>query len=491
VAPVGVLPGETGKFEYADTLGVPVPPSDRQAMVEIVERADVAELPLVPKNPLPYRRQLQAIRQFHTGTEMLRDAGGSVTRCSLGPKWLMPEIVIATSPQGGRDILGRTDAFVEKTTVHAEMRNLMGENLFDTTHDRWLPRKRTLQPIFTKKQVRAFAGHMTHAAEIVSESWLAGTQVDLDVESRRLTMRALGRSVLGIDLDEHADAIAEPMRVALSYIADRSLSPVRAPRWLPTPARRRARAAVKTLRRLGYDILEGCRADPTLDAPLIQALIAATDPVTGHFLSDDDICNELLVFLLAGHDTTATALTYALWAIGRHQDIQEKMAAEVDAIGDRVLTPDDLPQLGYTIQVLQEALRLCPPAAVLGREALQDIEVDGYRVKAGALAVYSIYAVHRDPSLWEDPLIFNPDRFSPERAKRRDRWQYLPFGAGPRSCIGDHFAMLEATLALATIVRRTEIRSASQDFPMAVPFTTVAAAPIHARVRARATDRAV
>jgi cytochrome P450 len=457
-------------------------------MVEIVERAEVAELPLVPKNPLPYRRQLQAIRTFHTGTEMLRDAGGPVTRCSLGPKWLMPEIVIATSPQGGRDILGRTDAFVEKTTVHAEMRNLMGENLFDTTHDRWLPRKRTLQPIFTKKQVRAFAGHMTHAAEMVSEPWLAGTQVDLDVESRRLTMRALGRSVLGIDLDEHADAIAEPMRVALSYIADRSLRPVRAPRWLPTLARHRARTAVKTLRKLGYDILQGCRADPTLDAPLIQALIAATDPMTGQVLSDDDICNEMLVFLLAGHDTTATALTYALWAIGRHQDIQDKMAAEVAAIGDRALTPDDLPQLGYTVQVLHEALRLCPPAAMLGREALQDIEVDGYRVKAGTLVVYSIYAVQRDPSLWEDPLAFNPDRFSPEQAKSRDRWQYIPFGGGPRSCIGDHFAMLEATLALATIVRRTEIRSASQAFPMAVPFTTVAEAPVYAEVRARTRD---
>jgi cytochrome P450 len=326
---------------------------------------------------------------------------------------------------------------------------------------------------------------MTHAAEMVSERWLAGTQVDLDVESRQLTMRALGRSVLGIDLDEHADAIADPMRIALSYIADRSLSPVRAPRWLPTLARRRARTAVKTLRKLGYAILEGCRADPTLDAPLVQALVAATDPVTGHALSDDDICNELLVFLLAGHDTTATALTYALWAIGRHQAIQEKMAAEVAAIGDRALTPDDLPQLGYTVQVLHEALRLCPPAAILGREALQDIEVDGYRVKAGALVVYSIYAVQRDPSLWENPLLFNPDRFSPEQAKRRDRWQYLPFGGGPRSCIGDHFAMLEATLALATIVRRTEIHSASPDFPMAVPFTTVAAAPIHAEVRAR------
>ena len=124
-------------------------------MVETVERADVVELPLAPKNPLPYRRQLAALREFHTGTEVLRDAGGRVTRFSLGPRWLMPEIVVATSPQGGRDILGRTDALIEKTTVHAEMRNLVGDNLFDVTHERWLPRKRTLQPVFTKQRVRA------------------------------------------------------------------------------------------------------------------------------------------------------------------------------------------------------------------------------------------------------------------------------------------------------------------------------------------------
>src|SRR5262245_46194399 len=116
-------------------------------MVETAERTAVAELPLAPKNPLSFRRQAAAVRHFHTGAEVLRDAGGPVTRLSSGPKWLIPEAVVVTSPQGARDILGRSDAFIEKTTVHAEMRNLMGENLFDVTHQRWLPRKRALQPI--------------------------------------------------------------------------------------------------------------------------------------------------------------------------------------------------------------------------------------------------------------------------------------------------------------------------------------------------------
>jgi cytochrome P450 len=454
---------------------------------ELAVESDVSVLPLAPKNPLPYRQQLSCLRTFHTGVETLRDAGGAVTRLELAPKWLMPPMVIATSPQGGHDILGRSDTLMERTVVHHELRHLFGPNLFDVTHEAWLPRRRALQPVFTKQHVRAFGGHMAQAAEMVATSWADGADVDLDAACRRLTLRALGRSVLGVDLDEHADAIAEPMRVTQKYVADRGLRPLRAPRWLPTPARRRARAAAAVLRQLASGILRTCREDPSLDAPLVHALMAASDPATGQGLSDEEIRDELIVFMLAGHDTTSTTLTYALWALGRRLDLQDKVRAEVADIGDRELTPADLPRLGYTTQVLHEALRLCPPAAVIGRTAMRDVAVDGYRVPAGTTVVYGIYAVHRDPTLWENPLAFDPDRFSPHNCAGRDRWQYLPFGGGPRSCIGDHFAMLEATLALTTIIRRIEIRSTEDDFPLAVPFTTVAAAPIPARVYAHTT----
>jgi cytochrome P450 len=455
-------------------------------MVGTITPAGVHALPPAPKNPLPYRQQVNAIRSFHTGLEKLRDAGGPVTRLQLAPKWLTPPVVVATSPQGARDILGRSGGIIDKTRVHHEMRHLLGPNLFDLTHEPWLPRRRALQPIFTKHHVRAFGGHMAEAAQTVAHSWVDGAELDLDTECRRLTLRALGRSVLGLNLDEHSDAIAEPLRVAVKYVTDRALRPMNAPRWMPTLARRRARAASHTLHRLADEILQACRADPTRAAPLVQALIAASDPATGRALSDDEIRDELLVFMLAGHDTTATTLTYALWALGHHLDIQNKVRAEAIAIGDRELTPDAVPALKFTVQVLHEALRLCPPGAATARMAMQDIEVDGYRVEAGTMLVVGIYALHRDPALWNHPLVFDPDRFSPQNLEGRDRWQYLPFGAGPRSCIGDHFAMLEATLALATVIRRAEIRSIDPDFPMIVPFTTVAAEPIRVRVKARA-----
>ena len=144
-----------------------------------------------------------------------------------------------------------------------------------------------------------------------------------------------------------------------------------------------------------------------------------------------------------------------------------------------------MPRLGYTVQVLHESLRLCPPAAGVARLALRDIAVDGYRVEAGSLLAVGIYALHRDPELWEHPSVFDPDRFSPERSAGRNRWQFIPFAGGSRSCIGEHFARLETTLALATIIRSSEIRSVDDDFPVDVPFTTVAKGPIRVRVDVR------
>jgi cytochrome P450 len=416
----------------------------------------------------------------------LRDAGGPVTRFRLGPSWLLPPIVLATSPEAIRDILTVRDDSVDKTSVVlSELRRVMGANLFNLPYEQWLPRRRTVQPIFTRQRIRAFGAHMAEAAEQVAAGWSDGKQVNLDAEARQFTLNVLGHSVLGLDLNERTADIAEPLHEALTYVADRSLRPVRAPRWLPTRARRRARAASSTLHQLAHDILRKCRDDPTTNAPLVQALLAATDPETGAALSDDEIADELIVFLFAGHDTTATTLAYAAWQLGRHPDIQDRVAKEVAALPDRQLEHDDAAALSYTAQVVKESLRLCPPGPTGTRMSTRDVAVAGYRVPAGTMLLFGRLTVQRDPTLWENPLTFDPDRFAPEQTRDRDRWQYIPFGAGPRSCIGDHFAMLEATLGLATWIRRAEICSIDDDFPLAVPFTMVAAAPIPARIRRR------
>ena len=451
------------------------------------ESVDIAKLPLAPKNPLPYRQQLRAARSLIEGHQELLDAGGPVTRIVLGPKSLIPTFVLIASPQGARDALGRTDEIADRggTTSMVQMYRLMGGNLLDLPHHQWLPRRRTLQPMFTKQHVARYAGHMAAAAQTVANDWCDRATIDLDTECRALTLRALGRSVLGLDLDARADTVGPALRTALSWVTDRATRPVNLPQWLPTPGQLRARRANADLHRLAAEILAAVRADPARDAPLVRALITAADPLTGQPLSDDDICHELVLFILAGHDTTSTTLAYSLWALGHHPAIQDQVFDEVSALGDRPLTPDDVPRLGHTVRVLHEALRLCPPGAGTPRLLKKDLAVDGYRLEAGTVAVVSFYALHRDPRLWDDPLTFDPDRFLPQHSLGRSRWQYLPFGGGPRSCIGDHFAMLEATLALATVIRAARIESLGHDFPLATPFTVVASAPIDARVHAR------
>ena len=255
--------------------------STRRADVQPAATGDVSSLPLAPKNPLPYRQRLAAVRSFHTGMDKLRDAGGPVTRVSLGPRWLIPPIVVAASPQAIRDVLSvRDGSFDRRAGCRWSFVGSSAGICLTCPMEVTCSRRRTLQPVFAKQSVGQFGGHMVQAAEAVCATWGDDTRVDLDVQCRTVTLRALGRSVLGLDLDERADAVAQPLRDATSYAVTRAISPLRAPKWMPTRARRRAYAAAATIRELADAILQACRAYPTRDAPLVHALIAATDPET-------------------------------------------------------------------------------------------------------------------------------------------------------------------------------------------------------------------
>ena len=447
---------------------------------------DTRQMSMAPAFDAPLRQRLTAVRNFHTGPAIVRDAAGPVAKIELGPRWLVQPFVIVTSPQGAHDVLANSDGSFEKAgAIVDQYRGAWGLDLFSKARKEWLPRRKALQPLFTKKNVATFAGHMSAEADLLARNWSAGAEVDLDRECRRLTLQVLGRSVLGVDLGPAADALAPAMTTVLKWITNRATRPVRAPAWLPTPARRRMRRSRALIHHGISDAIARFRSDPTHDAPLIRAMLGVTDSETGKPLSENVIRDELAVFVGAGYDTTATTLAYTLWTLGRHPDIQNKVAAEVQALGDRPLTMNDVASLPYTVQVLHEALRLCPPGAAVARESLRDTVVDGLQIEAGALAIVAIYALHRDPALWDEPETFDPGRFERDRMKTIDRWQYLPFGGGPRSCIGDHFAMLEATLGLATIIRSIEITSTESDFPLALPFTMTAGGPIPAIVRAR------
>lgn len=417
--------------------------------------------PLPPRAKVGYLRLLRDLRKLTTVYDELRDETGPVALVVLGPKALLSPIVVVTSPSGARQVLGGHDGtFDKQALLHDEVRKLVGLNLFSVAYGAWKPRRRMLQPLFTPKHVASYADHMTEAANALGRRWEAtsGT-LDLDHEMRRLTLRVLGRSLFGRSLDDDALEMAPHVERTLRYITNRSLQPVRAPDWLPTPARRRARASRDALR-----------------ASIAKAVAQRADARAGD--------GELIAFLIAGHDTTATTLTAALWLLGWHPDVQQRVADEVAAAGE-ALSVTDLPKLPLTNRVVQEAMRLYPPAAAVIRKASKDTSLGGYRVPAGNDVVVSIWALHHDPGLWPEPHRFDPDRFLPEKVNERDRWAYLPFGGGPRACLGDHFAFAEATMGLANLVRRFHVESVDHALPLTAPFTLTVRGPIPARIRAR------
>lgn len=436
---------------------------------------------------MPWLTRLRTVRRFHTGFEEIRDAGGPVTLVHLGPSRRFPTIAVVTSPQGAHDVLGGSDgAFDKENLIHIENRVWAGTNLFNITHEPWLEQRRALQPLFTKQHVAVYADCMAESAGTLAESWAAAGSIDLDLETRALTLRVLGQSLFGLDLGDRAESLGQPLTRTVQFVTRRAIQPVRAPVWMPTPARHRFRMAKASVDGVIDDAIAAAH-DPDSHAELIRRFFDIIDPATGAPFTDAAIRHELGAFLFAGHDTTATTLTYALWVLGRDHVIQNRVAEEADAATDRPLQVADLAALPYTVRVIHESLRRCPPAAGVARMAMRDVVVDGFRVPAGTNVAVGIYALHHDPRLWDDPQRFDPDRFTRERSAGRDRWQYLPFGGGPRTCIGDHFAMLEATLALASIVRALRVDSVTDDFPLATPFTMVAAGPVPARVRARTT----
>lgn len=446
------------------------------------DATDVGRLPPAPDVPLSLRERIAAIQVAHSGCETFRDAGGPVTTVRIAPKWMMPPIVAVTSPQGARDVLTATYPAVDRDfPFMTEQQKLNGGSLLNFSHREWVGRRRMLQPVFTTARIAELNGQMYDIAADAATSWRDGSEIDLDQESRRITMRVLGRTIMGFEPGSYTDELVDPLRRISKYIADRGRAPVKLPSWVPTRERRFAVKFNKVAHDLAAQILQDCRTDPELSAPLVRAMMEARDPETSEPLTDEEICHELVIFLASGLETTATTLAFALWSLGRHPDIYDRVAAEVSAVDEAALRTNPRSQLPYTVSVIQEALRLGGPTPGVMRIARQDMAVDGFRVEAGSMLLVGVYAMHRDPELWDRPLEFDPDRFSAGRS--RMQWQFLPFGGGPRSCIGEFFALTAATLELASIVRHCRLTSRESTFPITAPLTIVPDGPIPALVQ--------
>jgi cytochrome P450 len=390
---------------------------------------------------------------------------GDVVRFSAGPRGLRIVMYAVFSPEGARQVLtGTGRRYTKGNLFYRETAAMFGDGILTSEGERWQRQKRFIQPLFTRSRVAGYVDVMAEETAALIDRWRAsarhGGTVDAAEDMMRLTLAVIGRVLFGDDLNEATPTLRDAFPVISAHVLRRSQSPLRLPASWPTPANHRAGRAQRQLYEVVEDIIDRRRATTAAgrDEDLLSLLLRAREPdaVGADALDDAEVRDQVLVFLLAGHETTATALTFALHLLGRHPDVQQRVRVEAEKmLGAGNLTPtvERIAALTYTTQVVKEAMRLYPSAYGMGRQIPEEEVIDGYHLPPGADVFVSPWVTHRDPRIWEQPQRFDPERFTAEQEKQRHRYAYLPFGGGPRACIGQYFSMLEATLATASIVR--------------------------------------
>ncbi|HWB74581.1 MAG TPA: cytochrome P450 [Nannocystaceae bacterium] len=336
------------------------------------------------------------------------------------------------------------------------LRQFLGNGLLTSEGDFWRRQRRIAQPAFHKKKIASFASTMVSDTLDMLGQWETiaglGRTIDMSHEMMALTLRIVGKTLLSTDVLDNADRVGNAVTV-LNEWADDALDSM-LPIGFPTPSTMRARAASRRLDEvIGAIIKERRAGEPGED--LLGMLMATKDADTGETMTDKQLRDEVMTIFLAGHETTANALSWIFYLLSTHPDIERRVRAELDAaLGGTPPTMEDLAKLPYLGMVIKEAMRLYPPAWIIDRRAIGEDEVLGYRIRKNTLVLVSPYVTHRHPALWPNPEGFDPLRFAPELEEARPRYAYFPFGGGPRQCIGNGFAMMEAQLITAAVLQR-------------------------------------
>ncbi|MEU8256968.1 cytochrome P450 [Micromonospora inaquosa] len=379
-----------------------------------------------------------------------------------GPRAVSVDVVNVHHPDGIHQVLTTPQLFSRRASAYEILREFIGEGLLTSDGDHWLQQRRTLQPLFTPRRVARYTELMAEeAARVVDDMAVtAGSVVDLYQVMQRYTMRVVGRALFGDDIDEVVPRLQELMPILGDLALARALQVVKLPLSWPTPRSRR----ITQVRTAQYEIVDRIiaarqRVGDEENEDMLSRLFAAKDPETGQSLSMEEIRDQILVFLLAGHETTSAGLAFTMHLLGRHPEVQDRVAAGIGT-GDEELVR----------AAVMEGMRLYPPVYSMERMTEADVVVSGHRIPANTKVVVAPWVTHRHPEFWPDPERFDPDRFLGQQD--RPRYAYFPFGGGPRSCIGEHFALLEMTVLLSALLARYRV-AAPDERPEVVPMVTL------------------
>jgi len=362
-----------------------------------------------------------------------------------------------SNPDYVKHVLQVNNKNYHKGIKYKFLKLFLGEGLLTSEGEFWLKQRRLAQPAFHKEQIASFAQTMTDYTKEMMKKWEEENrnETDMHTEMMALTLRIVGQTLLSKDLTISAREIGGSLSVLIANIYKRVHSIMDMPLWIPTLRNIRFKKASKVIDKVINDIIESRIVDQTNDKDLLSMLMAAKDEDTGETMTPAQLRDEVMTIFLAGHETTANALTWTIYLLSKHPEVEEKLLGELKTVLNGE-TPDinDVRGLKYTAQVIEESMRLYPPAWIIERHAMGDDEIGGYKISEGDEIMMCPFVMHRDPKYWKEPEKFDPDRFSEDRSKDRDRYCYFPFGGGPRYCIGTNFAMLEMQLVVATLYQQ-------------------------------------
>ena len=364
---------------------------------------------------------------------------------------------LITDPHDIRHVLQDNARNYHKSTLYERLKKTLGNGLVTSEDAYWLRQRRIAQPAFHRERIAKSTGVMAQEAENTARRWATvaetGGSIDVLQEMMHLTQSIVLAAMLGSDATRLPES-ARAWSVVNEYIGE-NFWKVGLTAHLPTPRNRQFHRALAHLDRTILQLIDDRRRDGAGGDDLISMLLSARDPETGDGMTDRQLRDEVMTFFLAGHETTALAVTWSWYLLTQHPAIRSRLETELDAmLHGRQPLFDDLERLSYLRMVIEETMRLYPPAWGFARRALAPDRIGGYDLPAGWLVFMIPWVMHRHPTYWDDPERFDPERFSAAQSAARPKFVYLPFGAGPRQCIGNHFAMAEAQIILATLVQR-------------------------------------
>jgi cytochrome P450 len=400
------------------------------------------------------------MREFH------RDPFNFVTRCAreygdiVRVRLLFIPAYFIFHPDHVESVLATNNRnFIKPRPVRTPFfKRMVGNGLLSSENSFWLRQRRLVQPAFHKERIASYGAVAVAQAGRMLVSWQDGQILDVHQEMMRLTLGIVTKSLFDADISQESANVGEAINRALEPFAS-----IATLRWyldnrLPTPGHKRFHRAMQQLDEIIFQIIRGRRASGQDQGDLLSELLRAEDE-DGHRMTDQQLRDEVFTLILAGHETTALALTWAWYLLAEHPEVERKLAAEIESVlQGRTPGVADIQRLPYTEMVIKESLRLYPPGWAIGRQAVRACEVGGYQVPAGMQIYMFQWVLHRDPRYFSEPEEFRPERWSDDLARRLPRFAYFPFGGGPRVCIGNAFAMMEAILLLATIAQKFRLK---------------------------------